>query len=656
MWHGHVSWKSGSQIMKLSNIKRFWISFILSVPMLIQMFAMPFHWMMPGYNWIAFITTTIIMAISAAPYWSSAWAAFKHHQANMNTLVAVGTSVAYFYSIFAMFTGREVYFESAAFVTVFVLLGDAMEEKMHNNASNALAKLIDLQAKDAEVERNGEFVKVPLDQVKPGDIIRVKPGEKVPVDGVIVDGSTTIDESMVTGESMPVTKKKGDEVVGSTINTNGTFTFKATKVGSDTMFAQIVDLVKKAQTSHAPIQNLTDKISNIFVPAVLIIAIITFVIWYVFLGATVVNAMLFAVSVVVIACPCALGLATPTALMVGTARSAKMGVLIKNGEVLEEVSDIDTVVFDKTGTITVGKPQVTDIVGDEKQVLTIAASLEENSEHPLATAVVNKAKADKIALASVKNFAAIEGKGVKANYDNQEAFVGSDKLLEDIAISQEMKEKAIQLQKEAKTVVYVGLGQIIIGLIAIQDVPKPSSKKAIAELKKRGLKTVMLTGDNQNVAEAIAQEVGIDQIIAGVLPTEKANEIKKLQDAGNKVAFVGDGINDAPALSTADVGIAMGSGTDIAIESGGIILVQNDLMGVVRALEISEKTFNRIKLNLFWALIYNTIGIPIAAGLFMGLGLTLSPELAGLAMAFSSVSVVTSSLLLNKTKIAGTTA
>lgn len=639
--------------MKLSNIKRFWISFILSIPMLIQMFAMPFHWMMPGYNWIAFITTTIIMAISAAPYWSSAWAAFKHHQANMNTLVAVGTSVAYFYSIFAMFTGREVYFESAAFVTVFVLLGDAMEEKMHNTASNALAKLIDLQAKDAEVERNGEFVKVPLDQVKPGDIIRVKPGEKVPVDGVIVDGSTTINESMVTGESMPVTKKKGDEVVGSTINTNGTFTFKATKVGSDTMLAQIVDLVKKAQTSHAPIQNLTDKISNIFVPAVLIIAIITFVIWYVFLGATIVNAMLFAVSVVVIACPCALGLATPTALMVGTARSAKMGVLIKNGEVLEEVSDIDTVVFDKTGTITVGKPQVTDIIGDENQVLTIAASLEENSEHPLATAIVKKAKLDNIALAAVKNFAAIEGKGVKANYGKQEAFVGSDKLLEDIIISQEMKKKAIQLQKEAKTVVYVGLGQDIIGLVAIQDVPKPSSKKAIAELKKRGLRTVMLTGDNQNVAEAIGKEVGIDQVIAGVLPTEKANEIKKLQDAGRVVAFVGDGINDAPALSTANVGIAMGSGTDIAIESGGIVLVQNDLMGVVKALEISKKTFNRIKLNLFWALIYNTIGIPIAAGLFMGLGLTLSPELAGLAMAFSSVSVVTSSLLLNKTKIAG---
>lgn len=639
--------------MKLSNIKRFWISFILSIPMLIQMFAMPFHWMMPGYNWIAFITTTIIMAISAAPYWSSAWAAFKHHSANMNTLVAVGTAVAYFYSIFAMFIGHEVYFETAAFVTVFVLLGDAMEEKMHNNASNALAKLIDLQAKDAEVERNGEFVKVPLDQVKVGDIIRVKPGEKVPVDGVIVNGSTTIDESMVTGESMPVTKKKGDDVVGSTINTNGTFNFKATKVGSDTMLSQIVDLVKKAQTSHAPIQNLTDKISNIFVPAVLIIAIITFVIWYVFLNAPLVTALLFAVSVVVIACPCALGLATPTALMVGTARSAKMGVLIKNGEVLEEVSDLDTVVFDKTGTITVGKPQVTDVVGDQNKVLTIAASLEENSEHPLATAVVKKAKEDKIALAQVKNFAAIEGKGVRASYDGQTAFVGSDRLLEDISISQEMKDQAIKLQKEAKTVVYVGLGQEIIGLIAIQDVPKPSSKAAIAELKKRGLKTIMLTGDNPNVANAIGKEVGIDQVIAGVLPTEKAAEIKKLQDEGRKVAFVGDGINDAPALSTADVGIAMGSGTDVAIESGGIVLVQNDLMGVVRALDISKKTFNRIKLNLFWALIYNTIGIPIAAGLFMGLGLTLSPELAGLAMAFSSVSVVTSSLLLNKTKIAG---
>lgn len=616
--------------MKLSNIKRFWISFILSIPMLIQMFAMPFHWMMPGYNWIALITTTIIMAISALPYWKSAIAAFKKHSANMNTLVATGTAVAYFYSIFAMITNRPVYFESAAFVTVFVLLGDAMEEKMHDNASNALGKLMGLQAKDAEVQRDGKFVKIPLDQVKVGDIIRVKPGEKIPVDGEILEGVTTLDESMVTGESMPVVKKVGDTVVGSTINSNGTITFKATKVGSDTMLAQIVDLVKKAQTSHAPIQNLTDKISNIFVPAVMIIAILTFIIWYSFLGATAVEAMLFAVSVIVIACPCALGLATPTALMVGTARSAKMGVLIKNGEVLQEVSDLDTVVFDKTGTITVGKPEVTDVVGNEKQVLTIAASLEESSEHPLATAIVKKAKAEKLTIEKVDDFEAIEGKGVKANYKGKTAFVGSDRLLADVNISQEMTQKATDLQNKAKTVVYIGLDGEIIGLVAIQDVPKPSSREAIKELRERGLKTIMLTGDNKNVAEAIAKQVGIDQVIAGVLPNEKAMHIKELQDQGKKVAFVGDGINDAPALSTADVGIAMGSGTDIAIDSGGIVLVQNDLRGVVRALDISKKTFNRIKLNLFWALIYNTIGIPIAAGLFVGLGFTLSPELAGL--------------------------
>ncbi|MBB1095043.1 copper-translocating P-type ATPase [Limosilactobacillus sp. BG-MG3-A] len=639
--------------MKLSNIQRFWISFVLSLPMLIQMFAMPFHWMMPGYNWIALITTTIIMAISAFPYWKSAIAAFKKHSANMNTLVATGTAVAYFYSIFAMITGRAVYFESAAFVTVFVLLGDAMEEKMHNNASNALGKLIGLQAKDAEVLKNGKFVKVPLDQVQVGDLIRVKPGEKVPVDGTILEGVTSLDESMVTGESMPVMKKAGDTVVGSTINNNGTITFKATKVGADTMLAQIVDLVKKAQTSHAPIQNLTDKISNIFVPAVMIIAILTFMIWYSFVDVTFVQALLFAVSVIVIACPCALGLATPTALMVGTARSAKMGVLIKNGEVLQEVSDIDTVVFDKTGTITVGKPVVTDIIGDAKKVLTIAASLEESSEHPLASAILQKAKDKGILPVKVDKFEAVEGKGVRAKYNGQIAFVGSNRLLVDVNISQEMVSRAEKLQNEAKTVVYVGLDGEIIGLVAIQDVPKPSSKNAITELKARGLMTVMLTGDNKRVAHAIADEVDIDKVIAEVMPNDKAQQIKKLQDNGKTVAFVGDGINDAPALSTADVGIAMGSGTDIAIDSGGIVLVQNDLQGVVRALDISKKTFNRIKLNLFWALIYNVIGIPIAAGLFAVVGFTLSPELAGLAMAFSSVSVVSSSLLLNKAKIAG---
>lgn len=637
----------------LTSIQRFWISFVLVIPMLIQMLAMPFHWMMPGYTWIAFITTTLIMLVAAWPYWTSAWAAFKHHNANMNTLVAIGTSIAYFYSLFAMITGRPVYFESAAFISVFVLLGDTMEERMHNNASNALKKLLDLQVKSAEVLRDGKFVQVPLDQVQVGDIIQVKPGQKVPVDGVITSGKTILDESMITGESMPVTKKVGDDVVGSTINGDGAIQFRATKVGKDTMLSQIVEMVKKAQTSHAPIQNLTDKISGFFVPTVLIIAIATFVIWYSFLGATLVQAMLFAVAVIVIACPCALGLATPTALMVGTGRAAKMGVLIKDGQALEEINDVKTVVFDKTGTITVGKPTVTDIIGDQDQVLRVAASLEASSEHPLAKAVMNAAKEKMVEPQTVADFTAVEGKGVQAVIDGQQAFVGNDKLLADYQISAGMKQQMATLQDEAKTVVLVGLAKQVIGLIAIQDVPKPSSAQAIADLKARGLKTVMLTGDNERVANAIAKEVGIDQVIANVLPNEKAEHVKALEQDG-KVAFVGDGINDAPALTTANVGIAMGSGTDIAIESGSIVLVQNDLRGVVKAIDISKKTFSRIKLNLFWALIYNVIGVPIAAGVFVGFGLQLSPEFAALAMAFSSVSVVTSSLLLNKAKIGGT--
>lgn len=637
----------------LTSIQRFWISFVLVTPMLIQMLAMPFHWNMPGYTWIAFITTTLIMLVAALPYWTSAWAAFKHHNANMNTLVAIGTSIAYFYSLFAMITGRPVYFESAAFISVFVLLGDTMEERMHNNASNALKKLLDLQIKSAEVLRDGKFVQVPLDQVQVGDIIQVKPGQKVPVDGVITSGKTTLDESMITGESIPVSKKVGDDVVGSTINGDGAIQFRATKVGKDTMLSQIVEMVKKAQTSHAPIQNLTDKISGFFVPTVLIIAIATFVIWYSFLGATLVQAMLFAVAVIVIACPCALGLATPTALMVGTGRAAKMGVLIKDGQALEEINDVKAVVFDKTGTITVGKPTVTDIIGNQDQVLRVAASLEASSEHPLAKAVMNAAKEKQVEPQTVTDFAVVEGKGVQAVIDGQQAFVGNDKLLADYQISAGMKRRMAALQDEAKTVVLVGLAKQIISLIAIQDAPKPSSAQAIADLKARGLKTVMLTGDNERVANAIAKEVGIDQVIANVLPNEKAEHVKALEQNG-KVAFVGDGINDAPALTTANVGIAMGSGTDIAIESGSIVLVQNDLRGVVKAIDISKKTFSRIKLNLFWALIYNVIGVPIAAGVFVGFGLQLSPEFAALAMAFSSVSVVTSSLLLNKAKIGGT--
>ena len=639
-------------MIKISNMQKFWLSLILASPMLLQMVLMPFHWIIPGYTWIAFLTTTLIMLISAAPYWKSAWAAFKHHNANMNTLVAVGTSVAYFYSLFAMLTGRAVYFESAALVTVFVLLGDALEERMHSSASNALSKLLNLQVKEADVLTNGQYSKVPLEKVQVGDIIRVRPGEKIPVDGVVTKGTTHVNESMVTGESLPVSKKTGDEVIGSTINMDGLLIFRATKVGKDTALAQIVELVKKAQTSHAPIQNLTDRLSSIFVPAVLIAAIVTFVIWFVFLGAPAVQAMLFAVSVIVIACPCALGLATPTALMVGTARSAKLGVLIKNGQALEEVNHVKTVVFDKTGTITAGKPVVTDVIGNQQKVLQIAAALEVNSEHPLARAVMAKAKQYQLHYSQATDFQNIEGKGVKAVVDGQNAFVGSAKLMTTYQMADDLKTEMTRLQNDAKTVVLVGLAGQVIGLIAIQDTPKKTAAQAISELKARGLKTVMLTGDNQRVAQAIGSQVGIDQVIAGVLPNEKADHVKALQQAG-QVAFVGDGINDAPALTVADVGIAMGSGTDIAIESGEIILMQNDLMGVVRALEISKKTFNRIKLNLFWAFIYNLIGIPISAGVLVGIGLQLSPELAGLAMAFSSVSVVTSSLLLNKTKIVG---
>ncbi|MCM0599260.1 copper-translocating P-type ATPase [Periweissella fabalis] len=635
--------------MKITT--RFWAALILSLPMLVDMILMPFtHFMLPGGHWTMFALTTAVMLIAARPFIISAWSAFQKHHSNMDTLVAIGTATAYIYSIYAMLTGKAVFFESAAFVITFVLLGQVLEAKMRDNASSAIEKLINLQAKEAEVQRDGQFVKIPLAEIVAGDLIRVKPGQKVAVDGTIVKGTSTIDESMVTGESMPVSKATGDNVIGSTINSTGTFIFKAEKVGNDTMLAQIVELVKKAQNSHAPIQNLTDKVSDIFVPIVLIIAIATFLVWYVALGANVADALIFAVSVMVIACPCALGLATPTALMVGTGRGAKMGILIKNGEVLEAVNDVKTVVFDKTGTITVGKPEVTDVIGDAKQIIAVAAGLEESSEHPLATAILMYAKAQAIAATPVQDFQAIEGKGVQAQVNGQKAFVGNDKLLADVQISAELKTQMQTLQNEAKTVVFVGLNNQVIGLIAIQDAPKATSKAAIAALHVRGLKTVMLTGDNQRVAESIANQVGIDEVIADVLPADKADHIKHLQHSG-AVAFVGDGINDAPALTTANVGIAMGSGTDIAIDAGGIVLIKNDLRDVDTALALSKKTFNRIKLNLFWAFIYNVLGIPVAAGLFYGLGLTLSPEIAGLAMAFSSLSVVTSSVLLGKSKI-----
>lgn len=635
----------------LSLLQRFWITSIFTVPLVILMIGMSTggvsHQVM---RWGTFLATTPIMLVAGVPYIRSAWASFKKHNSNMDTLVALGTLVAYFYSLVALFTGLPVYFESAAFILFFILLGAVFEEKMRKNTSQAVEKLLDLQAKTAEVLRDDVYVQIPLEQVKVGDLIRVRPGEKIAVDGIVLEGETSIDESMVTGESIPVDKSVGDAVIGSTINNSGTIIFRAEKVGSETMLAQIVDFVKKAQTSRAPIQDLTDKISEIFVPAVVILGLLTFWIWFVFLGESFVTSLLYGVAVLIIACPCALGLATPTALMVGTGRSAKMGILLKNGTVLQEIQKVQTVVFDKTGTLTEGKPVVTDVIGDEREVLSLAASLEDVSQHPLAQAIVNRASELGISLYPVENFQALHGKGVTGIINGKQVLLGNAKLLADLAIPHDYQERFDLLEKEAKTVVFLSVDGQLKGLIALQDVPKENAREAIAKLKKRGLRTVMLTGDNAGVAHAIAEQIGIEEVIANVLPEEKAHEIHKLQKNG-KLAFVGDGINDAPALSVADVGIAMGSGTDIAIESADLVLTTNNLLGLARAFDMSKKTFNRILLNLFWASIYNLIGIPIAAGVFSGLGLVLNPELAGLAMAFSSVSVLISSLMLNFTKV-----
>jgi len=606
---------------------------------------------LPGEMTTMFVLTSGVMAFGAWPFVRSAWTSLKNHSANMDTLVAIGTVTAYLYSVYAMINDLPVYFEIAALLIVFILLGQVLEELTKSRASNAIGKLLDLQAKDATVIRDGKTLIIPIEEVLVGDRIVVKPGGKIPTDGEILNGSSSIDESMVTGESLPVAKHAGDLVIGATINKQGSFTYKVTKVGADTLLAQIVELVSKAQASRAPIQKLVDKVSGIFVPVVLIIAIVTFVVWYSLLGATFISSLLFAVSVVIIACPCALGIATPTALMVGTGRGARMGILIKSGEVLEAARNIKTVVLDKTGTITEGKPVVTDIIGDKNDILKIAASLEAASEHPLASAILEAANNTKISATVARKFTAVEGMGVTAIIDKSASYVGNRALFSDQNISIKSLDKTINsLEHQGKTVVIVGQNSVALGLIAIQDTPKMSSKSAIDSFRRHGIRTIMITGDNKGTARAIAKQVGIDEVIANVMPGDKAEHVKLLQQHG-KVAFVGDGINDAPALAQADLGIAMGSGTDVAIEAGGIVLVKNDLQDAVSSLVLSQKTFSRIKLNLFWAFIYNSAGIPIAAGVFSGIGATLNPALAGLAMALSSVSVVLSSLMLSKSNI-----
>ena len=634
----------------MSIKKRFWLALMLALPMLYDMLAMFFNWpMIPNGDWVALILTTLIMLISGRAFVQSAWAAFLHHHANMDTLVAVGTMTAYLYSIYALLHHQGVFFESAAYIIVFVLLGQYLEDKMRTQASQSTTRLLQLQVKNATLIKDGQTKEVPIEDVKIGDRLLVRPGEKIATDGKVAAGHSTVNESMITGESMPIEKQAGDAVIGGTLNQTGMLEYTVEKVGKDTMLAQIVEIVKHAQSSHAPIQKLADRIADIFVPVVLMIAIAVFAVWYVFLDAELAKALTFAVSTIVIACPCALGIATPTALMVGTGRAAKLGILIKNGEVLETASHIKNVAFDKTGTITQGQPVVTEVIGEQEQALTLAAGLESLSEHPLAGAIVKKAQDQKLTLPTVTDFKNLTGQGVTGIINGQTVFVGKPDLASQ-SIAKTLQVKMNQLQSDGKTVAAIGQAGKVIGLIAIQDVPKPSAKAAIEKLKQQGYHTVMITGDNEQAAQAIAKQVGIDEVIASVMPGDKAQRVKNLQNQG-VTAFVGDGINDAPALATADVGIAMGSGTDVAIETGGIVLIKNSLKDVVRALSIAKKTFARIKLNLFWALIYNLIGIPIAAGVFAHWGIELSPALAGLAMAFSSASVVASSLLLNVAKI-----
>ena len=509
-----------------------------------------------------------------------------------------------------------------------------------------------LQPKTARIVKGGETFDIPIDEVKRGDVVLVRPGEKIPVDGVILKGRSSVDESMLTGESIPVEKNAGDKVIGATINKYGSFEFEATNVGNETALAQIIRLIEEAQGSKAPIQAMADKISAWFVPAVLVLAALTFVVWYFALGASLSFALMAFTSVIVIACPCALGLATPTAIMVGTGKGAEYGVLIKGGEPLEAACKVKAVVFDKTGTLTKGKPEVTDIVGaelsDENKIIGITASLEKLSEHPLAEAIVNYAKEEKIHLPEASNFKAIPGHGVEGKISGKKYYFGNRKLITDVAGLDvgENEKKISKLESEGKTAMILASEKEILGIIAVADTIKENTIEAVTALRKKGIQVFMITGDNKRTAEAIAKQIGITNVLAEVLPEDKASEVKKLQGTGIKVAMVGDGINDAPALAQADLGIAMGGGTDVAMETGGIVIIKNDLRDVLTAISLSRDTMGKIKQNMFFALFYNVIGIPIAARIFAEMGLVLRPELAGLAMAFSSISVVSNSLLL----------
>jgi len=651
--------------------KKFWFSFALSLPMLyfmlLDFFAIPGKAaVLPFVGIISLILTLPIQFIVGAGFYKGMWASLKMKTFNMDSLIAIGTSTAFIYSLvnfvnYFIKTGSvlgqngkvpELYFETAAYLITFVILGKWLEIRTKGKTGDAIKKLMGLQAKTARVIRNGATLDVPIDSVVLGDIIIVRPGEKVPIDGKIVKGASAIDESMLTGESLPVEKKVGNNVIGATINKTGSFEFEVTKIGSETTLAQIIRLIEDAQGSKAPIQGFADKISAVFVPTVIGLAILTFIVWFFFLGATLSFALMAFTSVIVIACPCALGLATPTSLMVGTGKGAQYGILVKGGEPLEAACHINVVVFDKTGTLTNGKPEVTDIIQfenlDEDEILMVAASLEKQSEHPLAEAIYSHANEEGIKLEEVTEFSSFTGRGVKGVIDKVEYYFGNRKLItETLGLSiDKVGRKLIKLEEQGKTAMILATKEKVVGAVAVADTVKKTSAEAVAKLKKLGIKVYMITGDNERTAQAIASQVGIENVLAEVLPEDKASEVKKLQQSNYKVAMVGDGINDAPALAQADLGIAMGSGTDVAMEAGGIVIMKNDLNDVVTAFELSRETMSKIKQNMFFALFYNVIGIPIAARLFSSYGLVLKPELAGLAMAMSSISVVGNSLLL----------
>lgn len=651
--------------------RKFWLSFALSLPMfyfmLLDFFKLPGADFLPPYfGIVSLVLATPVQFGVGLQFYHGTISALKMRTFNMDSLIAIGTSAAYFYSLinFAVYavTYRsligtngakipDLFFETAAFLITFVILGKMLEAKAKGKTTAAVKKLMGLQAKTARLVIGGQIKDVPIEQVKGGDIVLVRPGEKIPTDGEIIKGASSVDESMITGESLPVEKKAGDTVIGATINKTGSFQFRATRVGAETTLAQIIRLVEEAQGSKAPIQDFADKISAYFVPLVIGIAIVTFVIWYLVIGQNLTFSLMAFTAVIVIACPCALGLATPTALMVGTGKGAEYGILIKGGEPLEAACKIEAFVFDKTGTLTNGQPQVTEIRQmaeiSQNQLLKIAASLEKQSEHSLAEAIVKKAEEEKIPLAEVEDFLAVPGKGVEGKIAGKKYYFGNRQLVDGVVGNTNIIDSQMnQLEEEGKTVMILAADKEILGLVAVADTVKITSKEAIEKLKKMGKEIYMITGDNARTAYAIAKQVGIENVLSEVLPQDKAGEVKKLQGNGKKVAMVGDGINDAPALAQADLGIAMGSGTDVAMETGGIVIIKNDLRDVVAAVNLSDETFGKIKQNMFFALFYNIIGIPIAARIFMGFGLILKPELAGLAMALSSFSVVANSLTL----------